>query len=185
MSSYLEKAINEGFISLDSDKKQITYTYQNIRRNYTNPEEQVQAEAFAKLILEYGYPVNRIRQYEGVTIGSSKREADIIVYNDDMCTQPYIIVECKNADISEQEFKQASEQAFSYAHALAVTTKFIWITKGNKEEFYRFEKDTNLKNTESDLPYFGETSTKKYKYAKGGKYKNFIERSERKDQQQR
>lgn len=172
MSSYLEQAINKGFISLDSNNKQITYTYQNIRRSYTNPEEQVQAEAFAKLILEYGYPVKRIRQYVGVTIGSSKREADIIVYNDDMCTQPYIIVECKNADISEQEFKQASEQAFSYAHALAVTTKFIWITKGNKEEFYRFDKDTNLKNAESDLPYCGENSTKKYKYVNGSTYKN-------------
>jgi len=60
-------------------------------------------------------------------MGVSTKEADIIVYTDSTCTQPYIVVECKSPEVSEQEFKEASNQAFSYAHALAGTTKFIWV----------------------------------------------------------
>ncbi|MGJ0428423.1 restriction endonuclease subunit M [Methylobacter sp.] len=166
----IEQGKTNGLIAFSDDGKTITYLNQNKKRNYTNAEEQVQAETFLKLVLKYGYPVERIRQFVSVTMGSSTKEADIIVYHDDACLSPYIIVECKNQDVSEQEFKQAGDQAFSYAYALAGTTKFIWVTKGNKEEFYRFDKDKNKKNTENDIPYFGESDTKKYKYAKGGFY---------------
>lgn len=159
-----------GLIAFSDDGKTITYLNQNKRRNYSNPEEQVQAETFLKLVLEYGYPVQRIRQFVPVTIGSRVTEADMVVYTDDERSKPFIVVECKNQDISEAEFKQAVEQAFSYAHALPGTTKFIWVTKGNKEDFYRFDKDRNKKTTEPDIPYFGESGTKKYKYAKGGFY---------------
>ncbi|MFI3219516.1 MAG: N-6 DNA methylase [Methylococcales bacterium] len=166
----IQQGIAKGLIRFDEDRKNIFYIHQDKRRNYTNPEEQVQAETFLKLVLEYGYPVTHIQQFVSVKMGVSTKEADIIVYKDEACTQPYIVVECKNPDVSEQEFKQASEQAFSYAHSLAGTTKYIWVTKGNKEEFYRFDKETNKKNTETDIPYYGETDTKKYKYAKGGIY---------------
>lgn len=67
-------------------------------------------------------------------------------------------------------FKNAVKQAKSYAHAKAGITKFIWVTKGNKQEFYRFSKDTEKVTIEADIPYFGETSAKKYKYAKNGYY---------------
>jgi type I restriction enzyme M protein len=159
-----------GLIAFSDDDRTITYLHQNKRRNYYNPEEQVQADTYLKLILKYGYPVARIQQFVTVTMGSSTKEADIIVYHDDACLSPYIIVECKSQDVSEQEFKQAGEQAFSYAYALAGTTKFIWVTKGNKEEFYRIDKEKNKRNTETDIPYFGETVSRKYKYAKGSFY---------------
>ncbi len=166
----IQQGIVNGLIALSDDGKNNTYLHQNKRRNYSNPEEQVQAETFLKLVLKYGYPVARIQQFISVKMGVSTKEADMIVYHDDACISPYIVVECKNPDVSEQEFKQAGEQAFSYAHALAGTTKFIWVTKGNKEEFYRFDKEKNKRNTENDIPYFGESDTKKYKYAKGGFY---------------
>jgi type I restriction enzyme M protein len=168
----IQQGIEKGLISFDSDQKQITYIYQNKRRSYTNPEEHVQAEAFLKLVLEYGYPVERIQQFVSVAMGTTTKEADIIVYEDHQHNKPYIVVECKNYDITENEFKQAIDQAFSYAYALAGTTKFIWITKGNKEEFYRFDKEKDLKTSEANIPYFGENTVKKYKYAKGGEYKN-------------
>jgi type I restriction enzyme M protein len=168
----IQQGIKQGLISFDNEQKQITYIHQNKRRNYTNPEEQVQAKTFLKLVLEYGYPVERIQQFVSVTMGTTTKEADIIVYEDHQHTKPYIIVECKNHDITENEFKQAIDQAFSYAHALAGTTKFIWITKGNKEEFYRFDKEKDLKISEANIPYFGENTVKKYKYAKGREYKN-------------
>ena len=61
-------------------------------------------------------------------MGSSKKEADIVVYEDDMCLNPSIIVECKKQDVTEAEFMQAIEQAASYAYALSGTIKYIWTT---------------------------------------------------------
>jgi type I restriction enzyme M protein len=166
----IPQGIAKNLIALSEDGKTITYLHQNKKRNFTNPEEQVQAETFLKLVLEYGYPVEHIEQFVTVKMGSSK-EADIIVYKDAARTLPYIVIECKSQDVSELEFKKDGvDQAFSYAHALAGTTKFIWATKGNKEEFYRFDKDKNTKTTEADIPYYGDTDAKKYKYAKGGFY---------------
>jgi type I restriction enzyme M protein len=170
MKSLIEQGIVQKLIRFEDGGKAIVYLHQNKRRNYTNPEEQVQAETFLKLVLDYGYSATRIQQFVSVKMGVSNKEADLIVYKDNACTEPYIVVECKNPDVSEQEFKQATEQAFSYAHALAGSTKFIWVNKGNKEEFYRFDKEKNKKTIETDIPYFGESETKKYKYAKGGIY---------------
>ncbi|MEQ1636600.1 MAG: N-6 DNA methylase [Methylococcales bacterium] len=173
--------ITKELIRFDEEKKNIYYPHQNKRRSYTNPEEQIQAETFLKLVLEYGYPVEHIEQFVPVKMGISNKQADIIVYKDSAHTQPYIIVECKNQDVSEQEFKKDGvDQAFSYAHALAGTTKFIWVTKGNKEEFYRFDKDKNTKSIEADIPYYGDTDAKKYKYAKGGFYNGKIKGQEAK-----
>jgi type I restriction-modification system DNA methylase subunit len=168
MNPLIQQGIAQKLIRFDEEQKNIYYIHQDKRRNYNNPEEQVQAEAFLKLVLEYGYPVKRIQQFISVQMGVSTKEADIIVYADDACLQPYIVVECKNADISEQEFKLASEQAFSYAHALAGTTKFIWITKGNREEFYQFDKEKNHRVPLSNIPNYGKKSVEKYRYTKGG-----------------
>ncbi|MDP3009356.1 MAG: N-6 DNA methylase [Methylococcales bacterium] len=170
----IQQGIAQGLIRFDEDRKNIFYIHQDKRRNYNNPEEQVQAETFLKLVINYGYPVEHIQQFVSVKMGISTKEADIIVYKDEACTLPYIIVECKSPEVSEPEFKQASDQAFSYAHALAGTTKFIWVTKSNKEEFYRFDKEKKLKVTQSDIPYYGESDTKKYKYANGGFYTDKI-----------
>lgn len=172
--NYIQEGIRKGIISFDAEQKYITYIAQNKKRNYQNPEEKVQAETFCKLVLEYGYATTHIQLYVTVKMGVSDKEADIVVYTNETCEQPYIVVECKKEDISEMEFKEAVKQAFSYAHALAGTTKFIWVTKGNKEEFYKFNKDKNSKEAIADIPYFGETDTKKYKYAKAGFYKDKI-----------
>jgi hypothetical protein len=53
--------------------------WRNKKRNYSNPEEQVQAETFLKLILTYGYDQKRIRLFVPVVMGSTTKEADIIV----------------------------------------------------------------------------------------------------------
>ena len=90
--SLIEKGIEKGFIKLDDEQKYITYVYQNKKRNYSNPEEKVQAETFLKLILTYGYDQKRIRLFVSVTIGASVKEADIIVYNNDEHTEAHIVI---------------------------------------------------------------------------------------------
>lgn len=164
----IQNGINKKLISLDDDEKYITYLNENKRRNYTNPEEKVQAETFLSLILTYNYPPQRIRQFVKVTMGSDTKEADIVVYNDDACTKPHIVVECKREDVSEAEFEQAANQAFSYAQALAGTIKYVWVTSKIKDAYFRVDKDSNKKSTEPDIPQYGVGKLAKYKYAKDG-----------------
>ena len=168
----IQKGIEQGLITFDEERKYITYVHQNKKRNYTNPEEKVQAETFLKLVLSYGYPVERIKQFVSVTMGASTKEADMIIYNDDECKKPLIIVECKKNDISELEFIQAVEQAASYANAVSVTIKYLWVTSGIKNEYFLIDKESSVKQTIPDIPRFGVAGIQKYKYAKGGRNTN-------------
>ena len=168
--TFTEQAEKEGIISFDADRKYITYIHQSKKRNYGNAEEKVQAEVFSKLVLEYKYPVEHIQQFVPVKMGSSTREADLVVYQDKAQNKPWIVIECKHEDASQLEFEEAEKQAFSYANAIAGTTKFIWVTKGNQDAFYKFDKESNKRETDNNIPYFGEDDTNRFRYAKKGFY---------------
>ena len=165
--SLIEKGITKGLIKFDQDKNFITYILQNKKRNYNNPEEKVQTETFLTLVLVYGYPVERIQQYVTVTMGREKKEADIIVYNDDACESPFIIVECKKEEITDQEFGRAVDQAYSYA--VAEGAKYVWVTSKIKNEYYEVaDKKPKKRTLETDIPQFGVKKLAPYKYVKGG-----------------
>lgn len=155
-------------IKISEDFSTITYLYQNISRNYNNPEEQIQAEAFCKLVLRYNYPVEQVRLFVKVTVGSDVKEADMIVYHDKECKKPHIIVECKKAAITEQEFKQAVRRAYSYAYATAGTVKYIWVTSGIKNEYFEFDKEIDSRESVTDIPQYKVQKLASYKYAKNG-----------------
>jgi type I restriction-modification system DNA methylase subunit len=162
----IQQGIAQGLIRFDEDRKNIFYIHQNVRRNYTNPEEQVQVETFLKLVLKYKYPVERICQFVTVQMGVSKKQADIIVYNDDACLSPYIIVECKNREISDLEFKQAVDQAFSYA--VAEGALYVWVTSGIADEYFSVDKGrTKARKTKTNIPKFGFDTTSEFNFIKG------------------
>ncbi|MCP4179719.1 MAG: hypothetical protein GY756_18320 [bacterium] len=158
----MQKGIDKGFIRFDDEKKYIIYTNENKKRNFKNPEEKVQAKTFLRLIFEYGYKPERIRQFVKVSVGSKRKEIDIIVYNDDTCLSPKIIVECKKEESSDNEFRIAVDQAFSYAHSTSGTVKYIWVTSYLKNSYFRFNKEKNIKKALSDIPKFG---IEKWKHA--------------------
>lgn len=165
--SLIEKGIAKGLVKFDQDKNFITYFHQNKKRNFNNPEEKVQAETFLTLILIYGYPVERVQQYVTVTMGREKKEADILVYNDDECESPYIVVECKKEEITDQEFSRAVDQAYSYA--VAEGAKYVWVTSKIKNEYYEVaDKKPRKRTLETDIPQFGVKKLAPYKYVKGG-----------------
>lgn len=166
--SLLQKGIQQGLISVSDDQKTIKYVYQNKSRNFANPEEKVQVEAFLRLVLELHYPVENIEQFRVVTMGSDKREADIIVHEDGNWNSPKIVVECKQQQVSQQEFNQAVNQAFSYANALSGTVKYLWIYSELLSEVYRFDKEKDLREPLSDLPHYGSDSVAPYQFVKGG-----------------
>lgn len=162
------EAEKKGIIKLDKEKNLITYTQQKTKRNFNNPEERVQAEAYSKLVLQYNYKPENIGLYVNITTGSSVKQADIIVYNDAEHTLPYIVVECKKDTVTELEFDQAINQAYSYAHMTAGTLKYIWTTSGIKNAYFKYNKESNARETVSDIPQYGVKKLSAYKYAYNG-----------------
>lgn len=170
MKDYIQIGVDKGFISFNEDRSRITYIFQKKERNYNNPEEKVQAETFLRLILDYNYPENRIRQFVPVTRGSETKEADIIVYDDELCLTPRIVVECKRQDVSEAEFLQAIEQAYSYAYFLPNDVKYVWVTSGIRNEYYEVDKNQNSRNQIPDILQYGVDKIASYKYVYGAQY---------------
>lgn len=160
----IQQGISKGLISLSEDQKQIKYIHQNKTRNFINPEEKVQAEAFLKLVFDYKYKPHRIKMFVPVPMGSETKEADIVVYNDDQCTEPRILVECKKSDISDLEFEQAINQVYSYAFAMAGDVKFVWVTSSDKSKYFEVDKNKTSKIILPDIPQFGVQKLANYKY---------------------
>jgi len=163
----IKTGIEQGLIKFDEDRNFITYKHQNKKRNYNHPEEKVQAETFLTLVLIYGYPEKRIKQFVPVQMGSETKEADIIVYNDDKHEETYILVECKKEDLTDQQFNIAVDQAYSYA--VAEGAKYVWTTSRIKNQYYEVpDKKPKSRIEIPDIPQFGINKLAPYKYVKGG-----------------
>ncbi len=175
ITDYIQLGINQKLIALTDDGKRIEYLHQEKSRNFTNPEEQVQAEAFVRLVTEFGYPVENIKQFVTVTNGSEKREADIVVYADANHEKPIIIVEAKKQEITQAEFNQAINQCLSYANVLSGTVKYVWIYSSLLSQIYRFDKEKDTRQSLSDLPHYGSDSVAPYSYIKGGGRHEYID----------
>lgn len=170
MTDYIQVGIDRGLISFNEDHTRIRYNWQNKERNYNNPEEKVQALTFLQLILDYNYPEKQIHQFEPVTMGSETKEADIVVFADKLCVRPLILVECKKQEVSEAEFQQAINQAYSYAFALPGEVKYVWVTSGIKNDYFEVDKSQDTRNQLPDIPQFGVQEVASYKYVYGAEY---------------
>ncbi len=168
----IAEGVKRKLIRFEDDGKYIVYVHQDKRRNFNNPEEKVQAEAFLQLAINYEYPVNRIRLFVPVQMGVETKEADIIVYDDAPLKAPLIVTECKKPDISELEFARAADQAVSYA--VAEGARYVWVTTSLKDEYFQIpEKKPKDRVTIPDVPQFGVTELARFKYAvEGGTTKN-------------
>lgn len=157
------------YISI-SEKSDITYIEYHCKngakRKLQNPEEFVQATAFLRLIIEYNYSPLNISVNESVQEGSSTKEADIIVYNDNN-KKILIVVECKKEDINERQFQIAIDQAYTYAHALA--GQYVWVTSGIRNEYFEIVELFPVERISiSDIPKKDE-KVDRFKYVKGGR----------------
>lgn len=163
----IDEGTTKKLIRLEDGGKYIVYLNQGKRRNYENPEEKVQAEAFLRLVLVYNYPVERIRQFVSVQMGSETKEADIIVYEDDALSTPLIVGECKKEAVSELEFARAADQAVSYA--VAEGARYVWVTSKIKNDYFEIPaKKPKARITIPDVPQFGVTVLARFKFAKDG-----------------
>jgi len=164
---YIQLGSKQGLIAISEDGKRVEYTQLKKSRNFDNPEEKVQAETYCRLIVEYGYPKHRVQCFVTVAMGVDRKEADIVVYNDDACTEPHILVECKKEEVSEAEFKEAINQAYSYAFAMARDIKWVWVTSKIKNTYFRVNKNKSSREIETDIPAYGVDKIAPYKFVKG------------------
>ena len=150
MSDYLKRAIKDRYIALNKKKDEVIYLPHTKVRNLNNPEEQVQLDTFLTLIYDFGYPAHKIKVCEKIQIGSSTREGDIIVYKDDDCKDPYIIVECKKRKVGNSIFEDAINQGFSYAAVF--NAEYVWATSGDREAVFQVWHDSIHERDQNKLP---------------------------------
>lgn len=162
-----KSGILSNYISVSDDNNYITYHCKNhTKRKICNPEEFVQATAYLKLIIDYNYSPLNISVNENVQVGSSTKEADILVYNEKN-TKILIVVECKEEQINERQFQVAVDQAYSYAHSLA--SQYIWVTSGIKDEYFEIVELYPVERISiSDIPKRS-GKVDRYKYVKGAR----------------
>lgn len=111
------EAGSRGIIRIAGNR--VTYAL-NQERSYdwTDPEEWVRCHSLAWLIIERDYPSNRIRTEVVVPRRTPSDYADVVVYTDDACRQPYLIVENKADPQRRQTRAQAIEQLFGNCNSL-------------------------------------------------------------------
>jgi type I restriction enzyme M protein len=90
------ETVKRGIVEIKGD--QITYNLGTKKTyNWTDPEEWVRPRTIAFLIAARGYPANRIRTEVSVPRRTPGDFADVVVYHDDRCREPYLVVENKAA----------------------------------------------------------------------------------------
>ena len=157
MQTFLEQAIDAKYAFIDEKKNKITYvTSDNHSENYSDPEEKVRAEFWAELIYKYDYPAKRIKVEVSVPDRIPTDRADIVVFQDDECKRPYIVVECKKDGVTDAEFMQAIEQGVGNATWVKLRAKYVAIIAGDtrrvldvSDNYGIFEREKNIL---ADLP---------------------------------
>jgi type I restriction enzyme M protein len=113
----VKEAIARGIIQV-SKGKVIYELKQKKEYDWDDPEEWVRARTIAFLVVEKGYPAARMRTEVQVPRRTPSDWADIIVYEDDRCHTPYLVVENKAAGQSKANRDQGIEQGFGNANSL-------------------------------------------------------------------
>ncbi|ELJ8894762.1 N-6 DNA methylase [Campylobacter upsaliensis] len=146
----IEKALEQGYLSFDGDSI-IYHTKKPSKQNYTNPEEKVRAEVFARLIIEKEYPLSHIAIEVRVTRGSNKSNtrADIVVYKNAKHQKAFIVIELKKS--SQKDLREAKEQALSYANFLQAD--YALATNGKEKIALYIKEDSN--DLINDIPPYG------------------------------
>jgi len=109
------RALDARVVMRDNRGKQVEYVNCLVRDKEVQlkPEERTRQLWLARLIDNLGYARSRIAIEYPITFGrDSSKRADIVVFDPDRPTVPYIIVEVKQA-----KYKDGKEQLRSYSHA--------------------------------------------------------------------
>ena len=111
------EAMRRGIIRVADHR--IKYSLQREKEYaWADPEEWVRASTIAWLVVDRDYPANRMMTEVQVPRRIPSDFADIVVYRDDACREPYLVVENKEDGQSDAARRQWIEQLFGNANSL-------------------------------------------------------------------
>ena len=124
---------------------EVKYIWDSLRRKWLvlTPEEWVRRHVVGWLVSVKRVPALRISQEYPVSINGMAQRADIVVV--DERAQPFILVECKAADVAIDE--KVLDQARRYN--AVVGARYLIITNGH--QIYRYEHSNGLYRAVSSL----------------------------------
>ncbi|MBQ3581296.1 MAG: N-6 DNA methylase [Bacteroidales bacterium] len=130
----------------DLKGKETPYVFCLVRKKdiKLTPEEVVRQLYLLTLRDDYGYPVSRMELEYIVTFGREKKRADIVIFDKDQTTTPYIIVELKSPKL-----KDGKEQLKSYCNGTGAPIG-VW-TNGDSISYYH-RKDPNFFEDIPNIP---------------------------------
>jgi type I restriction enzyme M protein len=133
-------------IRTDKNGKAIPYINCAIRKKEIRltPEEAVRQLYLEILLNGYQYPADRIELEYAVAFGREKKRADIVIFDKQQTTSPYIIVEMK-----KPKLKDGKEQLKSYCNATGAPVG-VW-TNGDSISFYH-RRDPNYFEDIPNIP---------------------------------
>ncbi len=113
----VQEAVWRGIISTSDGR--ITYRLRQTRSyDLSDPEELIRAFSIAWLVVQRDYPPTRLRTEVTVPRRNPSDYADVVVYEDDDCSTPYLVVENKAPEQTEGRQRQGIEQGFGNANSL-------------------------------------------------------------------
>lgn len=149
------EAITRNLIEIHQDR--ISYNiHQKKTYSWNNPEEWVRAYSIAFLVLNKSYTPQCIRTEVAVPRRTPEDFADIVVYREEKCQTPYLVVENKKNNINTREKNQAIEQLFGNANSLrasvALFDNYIDSTFYDVENYPSTERAENIKGDREVIP---------------------------------
>lgn len=136
------EAERRGYLEFNPERTRITYICaRRFTDAYTDPEEQVRAAIYAWLILDRGYPANRIEVEVPVPRRTPADRADIVVYRD---RHPFLVVEAKETGCGNAEFERGIRQGFG--NAANLRAPYLLVDSGTESIFYDVEHCPNVRD---------------------------------------
>lgn len=148
-------AIQRNLMEIHGDR--ITYNiHQKKSYNWNDPEEWVRARTIAFLVLEKAYVPQCLRTEVTVPRRTPEDFADIVVYKDERCQNPYLVIENKKERLSDRDKSQAIEQLFGNANSLRAPLALFdsWgeSTFFDVANYPPTERNNNIKGTRDIVP---------------------------------
>ncbi|HEX77108.1 MAG TPA: N-6 DNA methylase [Dehalococcoidia bacterium] len=151
----IRRAAERGYLEIRDNR--VRYICRRVYDDdFTDPEEPVRAAIYAWLILEREYPNTQIDVEVTVPRRIPADRADIVVYEDARCLQPYLVVETKERGIGPTELARAIEQAFGNANS--IRAKYALFDNLDSSRLYDVanfppaERDANYLGPRENLP---------------------------------
>lgn len=149
LSQFSDKQVTDfenTIIMKEVKEKQVPYIMCIVRKKEIKltPEEAVRQLYLKKLTENLGYPTDRMELEYAVSFGREKKRADIVIFDKDKTTSPYIMVELK-----KPKLKDGKEQLKSYCNATGAPIG-VW-SNGESISYYH-RKDPNYFEDISELP---------------------------------